>query len=91
MLWADVSITQINEMFKLFSQSVENLANRCYDATMNTLTDKELITLLGGPTVLSKKLGFSSPQRVHNWVYRGIPASIKLAYPKLFLNKRIKK
>jgi hypothetical protein len=28
---------------------------------------------------------------VHNWMTRGIPASIKLAYPKLFLNKRIKK
>lgn len=78
-------------MLKIFSQSVENLQNCCYDATMNTLSDKELIALLGGPTVLSKKLGFSSAQRVHNWLYRGIPASIKLAYPKLFLNKRIKK
>jgi hypothetical protein len=58
---------------------------------MNTLSDKDLIALLGGPTALSKRLGFASPQRVHNWVYRGIPASVKLAYPKLFLNKRIKK
>jgi hypothetical protein len=57
---------------------------------MNKLTDKELINLLGGPTVLSKRLGFSSSQRVHNWINRGIPASIKLAYPKLFLNKKIK-
>jgi len=91
LLWADASITQINGMLKLFSQSVENLTNCCYDATMNTLSDKELIALLGGPTVLSKKLGFASPQRVHNWIYRGIPSSIKLAYPKLFLNKRVKK
>jgi hypothetical protein len=58
---------------------------------MNKLTDKELIALLGGPTVLSKRLGFPSSQRVHNWITRGIPASIKLAYPKLFLNKRTKK
>jgi len=57
---------------------------------MNKLTDKELIALLGGPTVLSKRLGFPSSQRVHNWIARGIPASIKLAYPKLFLNKKIK-
>jgi hypothetical protein len=57
---------------------------------MNKLTDKELISLLGGPTVLSKRLGFPSSQRVHNWITRGIPASIKLAYPKLFLNKKIK-
>jgi len=27
LLWADVSITQINEMFKIFSQSVEILQN----------------------------------------------------------------
>jgi hypothetical protein len=58
---------------------------------MNKLTDKELIALLGGPTALSKRLGFPSSQRVHNWITRGIPASIKLAYPKLFLNKRTKK
>jgi hypothetical protein len=54
-------------------------------------SDAELIALLGGPSVLSRKLGFSSSQRVHNWITRGIPASIKLAHPKLFLNKRIKK
>ena len=78
-------------MLKIFSQSVENLTNCCYDATMNNLSDKELIELLGGPTVLSKKLGFASPQRVHNWIYRGIPSAIKLSHPKLFLNKRIKK
>jgi len=58
---------------------------------MNNKSDKELIAMLGGPAELARKLGFSSNQRVHNWISRGIPASIKLAYPKLFLNKRIKK
>jgi hypothetical protein len=52
--------------------------------------DKALIANLGGATILSKRLGFKSPQRVHNWLYRGIPASVKLAHPKLFL-KGLKK
>ena len=53
--------------------------------------DKELITLLGGTTAVSKRIGINSPQRVHNWLTRGIPASIKLAHPKVFLNKRLQK
>jgi hypothetical protein len=52
--------------------------------------DKALIANLGGSTSLSKRLGFKSPQRVHNWLTRGIPASVKLAHPKLFL-KGLKK
>jgi hypothetical protein len=52
--------------------------------------DKALIANLGGSTALSKRLGFKSPQRVHNWLTRGIPASVKLAHPKLFL-KGLKK
>jgi hypothetical protein len=52
--------------------------------------DIKLIYRLGGPTALANRLGFASKQRVHNWIYRGIPPSIKLAYPKLFL-KKIKK
>jgi len=47
--------------------------------------DKALIAKLGGATILSKRLGFQSAQRVHNWMYRGIPASVKLTYPKIFL------
>ena len=52
--------------------------------------DRELIKQLGGATALANRIGFASKQRVHNWLYRGIPPSIKLAYPKLFL-KKIKK
>jgi len=51
----------------------------------NLESDKAMIATLGGPTVLSKRLGLNSPQRVHNWLTRGIPASIKLAHPKIFL------
>ena len=47
--------------------------------------DQELIYSLGGPSALAKRLGFASKQRVHNWLSRGIPASVKLQYPKVFL------
>jgi len=58
---------------------------------MNTIiqSDKELITKFGGSSALAKKLGLSK-QRVHNWFTRGIPASIKLKHPKLFLKKSTK-
>lgn len=81
-------------MFKIFSQIVYFYDFCCYDATMTKQDqiklDQELIATLGGASFLAKKLQVSK-QRVHNWMNRGIPASIKLAYPKLFLNKRIKK
>jgi len=54
-------------------------------------SDKDLIAKHGGASVLAKKLGFASKQRVHNWMTRGIPPSIKLAYPKLFLKGVVKK
>jgi hypothetical protein len=50
-------------------------------------SDKEFITLYGGSSALAKRLGISV-QRVHNWTIRGIPASMKLKNPKLFLKKR---
>jgi hypothetical protein len=83
-----------NTLFKIFSQIVYFYEFCCYDATMTKQdqikSDKDLILVLGGTSYLSKKLQISK-QRVHNWMTRGIPASIKLANPKLFLNKRIKK
>ena len=54
-------------------------------------SDKDLIAQLGGPSILAKRLGFSSKQRVHNWLTRGIPPVVKLAYPKIFLKKTRKK
>ena len=53
--------------------------------------DKDLIAKLGGASALAKKLGFAYKQRVHNWMTRGIPPAIKLAYPKLFLRGVVKK
>ncbi len=50
--------------------------------------DRALIQSLGGPTQLAKRLGYTKPgsvQRVQNWTVRGIPPSVKLAHPVIFL------
>lgn len=50
--------------------------------------DRVLIESLGGPTRLAELLGFPKTggvQRVQNWKDRGIPATIKIAYPHIFL------
>lgn len=50
--------------------------------------DRDLIEREGGPAVLAKKLMLTEPRaasRVHNWTIRGIPPSIKLMYPEIFL------
>ena len=54
--------------------------------------DKQLISKLGGPAKVAQLLGFEGygAQRVNNWVTRGIPARIKLAFPKIFLRKPAK-
>lgn len=52
------------------------------------MTDAELIKLHGGPSKLAKKLGWTQQWAVHrisNWKRRGIPASIKLQFPEVFL------
>lgn len=53
----------------------------------NEQSDKKIIEQLGGTSQVAKLIK-SSPQRVHNWKNRGIPASVKLAYPELFLIDR---
>lgn len=55
---------------------------------MSTQTDSELISSLGGPTKVAELLGlpkFGGAQRVQNWLYRGIPAAIKVQRPDLFM------
>lgn len=57
------------------------------------MNDKELILSLGGATAVAKMLKFETPsgsRRVHNWMRRGIPASIKVEYPHIFLKKHKK-
>lgn len=55
------------------------------------MDDAERIKSLGGATQVARLLSSRSPtpvsvQRVHNWSKRGIPASVKLAHPDLFLS-----
>lgn len=58
---------------------------------MTTKNDREILLKLGGSTKVAELLGFKDKQRVQNWMTRGIPASIKLKYPHLFLNPNISK
>lgn len=53
--------------------------------------DAQLIDELGGPSALAERLGYEKlggPQRVCNWKRRGIPAQVKLDFPKLFRSKK---
>lgn len=53
----------------------------------HTMTARELIIKLGGPTKVAKSLGYGrhGAQRVCNWMKRGIPAAIQLQHKKLRL------
>ena len=54
---------------------------------MWVMNDAELIRHLGGPTKVSALLGYKKHgvQRVQNWIGRGIPASVKIKFPHIFL------
>lgn len=50
--------------------------------------DASLIRALGGPAQLARLLGLpghNGTRRVYNWIVRGIPASVKVQRPDLFL------
>lgn len=52
--------------------------------------DWALILALGGPAKVAELMKLTekgSVQRIQNWKYRGIPASVKLRFPELFLKK----
>lgn len=51
--------------------------------------DKALIKSHGGASRVAEMLHLdkkSGPQRVHNWMTRGIPPRVKLENPSIFLN-----
>lgn len=56
---------------------------------MNSIEkDAELINTLGGPPRVAEILGYKKRggvQRVQNWKVRGIPPSIKVKYPYIFM------
>lgn len=51
--------------------------------------DTDLIKRLGGPTRVAELLGYDKArggvQRVQNWLTRGIPSSVKVERPDLFM------
>lgn len=55
--------------------------------------DAALIDKHGGAAALAKKLMLKGrgQERVQNWKARGIPASIKIQYPEIFLTKAMKR
>lgn len=52
------------------------------------MNDADLIKSLGGPVAVCELLGiekYPGVQRVTNWIKRGIPASVKVQYPEIFM------
>lgn len=53
--------------------------------------DAQIIESLGGAAKLAELLGYDKAkggvQRIQNWKTRGIPPSVKLAHPELFLTE----
>ena len=48
--------------------------------------DSKIIEQLGGSTKVARLLGKGfTPQRIHNWFDRGIPSSVKVKFPEIFL------
>ena len=52
------------------------------------MTDKELIEKLGGVKAIVDALGYNYTT-VHNWLTRGISRDAKIAYPEIFMQKKI--
>ena len=50
------------------------------------MADRELIKALGGCTELARKIGIDkvSPQRVGNWLRRGIPKKVRREHADIF-------
>ena len=51
-------------------------------------SDRKLIAELGGPTKVAELMGWprlGGPQRVQNWLARGIPAAVRVQRPDLFM------
>jgi hypothetical protein len=71
------------------TQSVDLCINMMFNFRVKSLNhDSRLIRDLGGPSKVAELLGLPAkggPQRVQNWMTRGIPAAIKLKFPHWFM------
>lgn len=74
-----------------------SLLNKWFDLRLDTVfnvgmatdqkSDKEIIAELGGPSRVAELLNYpkkNGPQRVNNWLKRGIPARVLLDHPEIF-------
>lgn len=63
--------------------------NVVFNTRMSQISDDaKLIREMGGPTKVAAILAAGpkvSPQRVQNWLTRGIPSHIKVTYPHYFM------
>jgi hypothetical protein len=84
---AEVNILLLHVVFAFCLNMVFN--KRTMSKHSDIAADAQIIEHLGGPAKLAELLGYDKAaggvQRIQNWKTRGIPASVKLAHPELFL------
>jgi len=49
---------------------------------------RERIQALGGPSMLGRRIGVTR-QRIHRWIKHGIPSSMQVKHPSLFMGKEV--
>lgn len=74
----------------LLNATIDMILNvMCNRGMSKTHPDADRIRDLGGPTAVARLLGYVVPYpgvpRVSNWMTRGIPPSVKVARPDLFM------
>ncbi|WP_242684281.1 hypothetical protein [Paraburkholderia hospita] len=84
---AEVNVLLLHVVFAFCLNMVFN--ERTMSKHSDIAADAQIIEDLGGPAKLAELLGYDKAaggvQRIQNWKKRGIPASVKLAHPDLFL------
>jgi hypothetical protein len=76
----------IHVVLDLFINMVFNLVMMIKHTDLHP--DSKIIDDLGGPAKLAEMLGYDKSggvQRIQNWKTRGIPSSVKVARPDLFM------
>ncbi|WP_227874080.1 hypothetical protein [Cupriavidus metallidurans] len=88
-MFSRVNVLLINVVFDFKLNIMFNQAMNAKPTAVHA--DWQLIESLGGPAQVAKLLGYDLKkggiQRVHNWRVRGVPPSVKLAHPSLFLKE----
>ncbi|MGU2439540.1 hypothetical protein ACTXHA_03980 [Burkholderia cenocepacia] len=85
-------VPQVNKMLLsvMFAFCLSVVFNRGMSKATNIDRDRALIAKLGGAARLAERLGYDTKkggvQRVHNWKSRGIPSSVKVDHPEIFLS-----